>query len=218
VIVRGRASGPSHFQVLHSRSDVTATNFFLVTATLVACLGAWFDWRSGRKAEVGHGVEGEIPNALTYGVLAVAPLAHFAWGYAGRGLQAGLEAAGFSVAGAFVCGLVPLVMASAGAMGGGDMKLLAAIGALCRPMLGIEAQFYAFAAAALLVPAKLAWEGKLLRTLGNSLSLALNPLLPKARRREIRKEDMTWFRFGPAIALGTAAAAFLNWQLPGAKP
>jgi prepilin peptidase CpaA len=79
-------------------------------------------------------------------------------------------------------------------------------------MVGIEAEYYAFAAAALLAPARLAWEGKLFKTLGNSLALAINPLLPKDKRREISKESMTWFRFGPAIAVGTLIATILNWR------
>ncbi len=197
-------------------------NFFLAVATVVAIAGAWFDWRSGRRVgevppeeggAVGEGMEGEIPNALTLGVLAVAPLGHFVWGYSVGGFRAGLEWAGFSVSGALLCGFVPLMLWRSGAMGGGDVKLLAAIGAVMRPLVGIEAEFYAFAAAALIAPARLAWEGKLLRTLGNTLALVVNPLLPKAKRKEISRETMTWFRFGPAIALGTLIAALLHWQL-----
>jgi len=191
---------------------LTGLNLFLVFATIVAILGAWFDWRSGRQATEGEGVEGEIPNTLTFGALAIAPLAHFVWGYRAHGVKVGLEAAGFSVFGALLCAIVPLIMWRGGAMGGGDLKLLAAIGAICRPLVGIEAEFWAFAAAAVLIPARLAWEGKLFRVLGNSLAIAVNPLLPKARRREIAPEEMTWARFGPAIALGTLLATILHWQ------
>lgn len=196
---------------------MTGFNLFLAFAAAVAIAGAWFDWRSGRKADKGEGMEGEIPNALTFGALFLGPVGHFVWGFRVGGAHVGLEAAGFSVAGALVCVFVPYLLFRAGAMGGGDVKLLAAVGAIMRPMVGIEAEFYAFAAAALIAPAWLAWEGKLLRTLGNSMALALNPLLPKAKRREVPEEAMTWFRFGPAIAVGTAVAAFLHWQMPGAK-
>lgn len=197
---------------------MTGFNLFLAFATAVAIAGAWFDWRSGRKAVEGEGMEGEIPNALTFGALALGPIGWFVFGYRAGGAKVGLEAAGFSVIGALLCALIPFVLWRAGAMGGGDLKLLVAIGAIVRPMVGIEAQFYAFAAAALIAPARLAWEGKLLKTLGNSLALALNPLLPKAKRREVPREAMTWLRFGPAIAAGMAIAAFLHWQTtPGAQ-
>jgi prepilin peptidase CpaA len=192
---------------------VAGGNLFLVFATLVAIVGAWFDWRSGRRADTGEGMEGEIPNSLTLGALAIAPIAWLAYGWKVGGARAGLEAAGFSVAGALTCALIPIFMWRGGAMGGGDVKLLAAIGAIVRPLVGIEAEFYAFAAAAILAPARLAWEGKLLATLGRSFALAMNPLLPKDKKREIPKEAMTWFRFGPAIAVGTLIATILHWQL-----
>lgn len=196
---------------------MSASNYFLAFATLVSIAGAWFDWRSGKQAEVGEGREGEIPNALTLGALAIAPIVWLAWGWHVAGPRAGLEAAGFSCLGAFTCALIPLFMWQGGAMGAGDVKLLAAIGAILRPLVGIEAEFYAFAAAAIIVPAQLAWHGKLFKTLGNSLALAINPLLPKNKRREIPKESMTWARFGPAIALGTLIAALFHWKAGNAK-
>lgn len=194
------------------------TNHLLVAAVVVAGIGAFYDVRTGRDPETGEGKEGEIPNWLTLGSLAVAPLVHFGMGYAGGGgqvggMRSGLEAAGVSVVGALLCALVPFLLWRVGAGGGGDLKLFAAIGALCRPMVGIEAQFYAFLAAALIAPARLAWEGKLFKVLGNSMWLALNPLLPKAKRRAIEPATLTWFRLGPAIFAGTAVAAFLHWEL-----
>jgi prepilin peptidase CpaA len=60
----------------------------------------------------------------------------------------------------------------------------------------------------------MAYEGKLLRVLGNTLALAVNPLLPKAKRREIPPEQLTWTRMGPAIFVGTAVTAVLHWRQP----
>ena len=190
-------------------------NIFLAAAAAVAALGAWFDFRSARKPAEGGGVEGEIPNWLTLGALALAPLAYFAWGAAHGGVRVGAEQLGLSLLGAVVCGLVPLLLYRYDMGGGGDVKLLAAIGALCRPMIGIEAEFYAFAAAALFAPAWLAWEGRLFRTLANSMWLAINPLLPKAKRHEIKREALTWFRLGPAIFAGTLVAVALHWRPEG---
>jgi prepilin peptidase CpaA len=189
-------------------------NAFVVAAVAVAALGAWFDFRSARKPAEGEGTEGEIPNWLTLGALAISPLAYFAWGFfqTNGGVRVGLEYLGLSLLGAILCGLVPLALYRYDMGGGGDVKLLAAIGALCRPLVGIEAEFYAFAAAALLAPAWLAWEGRLFKTLANTLWLAVNPFLPKAKRREIKRETLTWFRLGPAIFLGTLVAAALHWR------
>lgn len=67
--------------------NVTGFNLFLAFATAVAIAGAWFDWRSGRKATEGEGMEGEIPNALTFGALFLGPLGWFVWGYRLGGAQ-----------------------------------------------------------------------------------------------------------------------------------
>lgn len=84
-------------------------NYFLIGAVLVASVGAVSDIRSAR-----------IPNYLTYSSLAVALVLRSALGWAG--LRSG--AVGMLVAGGFF--LVLFVM---GAMGGGDLKLMASVGA-----------------------------------------------------------------------------------------
>src|SRR5262249_55657192 len=97
-------------------------------------------------------------------------------------------------------------------MGGGDVKLFAAQGALCGSMIGIEAEFYAFLAAALFAPAWLLWQGKLWSTMKNSVALLINPLLPKEKRRELSPEQMTWLRFGPPICVGMIGATYMQWK------
>jgi prepilin peptidase CpaA len=175
--------------------------YFLGFAVLVSAIAAAFDWRTGH-----------IPNWVTLAPLGLAPLAHVgvfvANGRAGEALSQGA----FSVLGAAVCAIVPLALYRAGGLGGGDVKLLAAIGALCRPLLGIEAQFYGFIAAALFAPARLAYEGKLLKVMANTLALVANPFLPKARRREITPEMLTWQGLGPAIFVGMSFTALMHWR------
>jgi prepilin peptidase CpaA len=111
-----------------------------------------------------------------------------------------------ALAGVIVCSLAPGLLFWKGAMGGGDLKLFAAIGAMCQPLIGLEAEMYAFVVAAVLAPARMAYEGRLLEVLKNSLSLFLNPLRSREKRREIPPEMMTWFRLGPAVFVGTALA------------
>jgi prepilin peptidase CpaA len=99
------------------------------------------------------------------------------------------------------------------AIGGGDVKLLTAIGALAGLQAGIEAELCSFIVAAVVVPGKLAWEGKLMPVLGNTVALVANPFLPEKRRRPLCTEMLTTIRFGPAIFAGTAIATLLQWRL-----
>ncbi|EYF06585.1 prepilin peptidase [Chondromyces apiculatus] len=178
---------------------------FLASAIVVTAIAAFHDWRTG-----------EIPNWVTLGPLCVAPLAHFGARVLGGGsFQAGAEALGASILGAIVCAMVPILlyrMSDGRAFGGGDVKLLAAVGAIMRPMVGIEAEYYAIFAGLLIGLGKLAYEGKLMRTLKNTVALAVNPILPRHLRREVSPEMMTMTRFGPAIFLGTCCAALTNWR------
>jgi prepilin peptidase CpaA len=177
--------------------------YFLLAAAIVAAAAAWTDWRTGH-----------MPNWLTLGPLALAPLAHaVAAGIAAHAFEPAAQAAGFSILGAVVCAAIPLALYRA-AIGGGDVKLFAALGALLRTLVGVEAQFYAFIAAAVLSLGYLAYQGKLFKVLGNTFALAVNPFLPRDRRRDITPEMLTWARFGPAIFVGTAAAAVLHWRQP----
>lgn len=119
---------------------------------------------------------------------------------------------GSSLLGAIACSVVPAVLYRQDAIGGGDVKLLAGIGALLQPRLGLEAEMYSFFAAGLIAPAFLAYEGKLFRTIKNTFLLAVNPLLPKKKRRPVEPALLTWFRFGPAILIGTGVTAYLHWR------
>jgi prepilin peptidase CpaA len=174
--------------------------YFLLAATMVAAIAAVTDLRTGH-----------IPNWLTLPALAVGIIGHAVFGWYLGGAGAGLWEGMFALGGAVFCSIAPGLMFWKGGMGGGDLKLFAAIGALCQPLLGIELQMYAFVAAALVAPARLAYQGRLLQVLKNALSLALNALRRGAAKREVPPEMMTWFRLGPAIFLGAIAALLVHW-------
>lgn len=176
--------------------------YFLLAALVVAAIGAWYDWRTKH-----------IPNWLTLGALLAAPPAHVAVALAtGRSHEA-LASAGYSFTGAFVCALVPLFLYREGAMFGGDVKLLAALGAIARPMLGVELLFYSFIVAALYAPARMAYEGRLFRVMGNTVKIAFNRFRPKDKREEIPQEMLTEMRFGPSIFFGTLLTVLLRGEL-----
>jgi prepilin peptidase CpaA len=172
---------------------------FLLLATLVAAIAAVTDYRTGL-----------IPNWLTFGGLLAGVLGHTAYGAALGGVNLALLEGGAAVLGIVLCSLAPALLYWKGALGGGDLKLFAALGALCQPLLGIEAEMYGFVAAAVIAPARLAYDGQLSRVFGNSLSLLINPLRSPAKRREVPPEMMSWFRMGPAILVGVIATLVVH--------
>ncbi len=175
---------------------------FLVATLVVAGIAALSDWRTGH-----------IPNWLTLGALAIAPFAH-----AARAVSIGVHgsdaaiAGCFSLVGAAVCGVVPILLYRAEAIGAGDIKLLLAIGALLKPAYGFEAEMYSFFAAGIFAPARLAYEGKLFAVLRNTMMVAANPFLPKGRKKKLDPQMLTWFRFAPSIFLGTLVTAVIHWR------
>ena len=120
--------------------------------------------------------------------------------------------ASYSLGGAALAAIVPLVLYRMSAIGGGDVKLLVTLGAILQPMMGIEAQMYGFFACALLAPAQLAYEGKLLTSLRNAAKIFANLFLPKTQQKSIDATTYSWFRLGPAIFLGVLLTAWLHWQ------
>jgi prepilin peptidase CpaA len=176
---------------------------FLISAVGVSAVAAYTDYKTGL-----------IPNWLTFGGILGGVLGHLGQGWWLQGFCSGLGAAALSLGGVALCSAVPALMFIKGGMGGGDVKLFAALGALCHPMLGIETQLFAFSVLALLLPAQLAYRGQLLRTLRGALSLLLNPFLPAARRRPAPAQASTWVRLGPAICVG----ALLSFALHGYGP
>jgi len=173
---------------------------------LTALAGAW-DYRTGH-----------IPNKLVLGGAVLGVASHLAL-YAlllprdGQSLGELMSSAVANMMlGVLICGAVPLLLYRTGAMGGGDVKLLAAIGAWLGPVLGLQAEMYGFIVAAVYAPARLAYQGQLLRLLGNSAVLLSNPFLPKARRRKVPEALLTELRFGPALFVGCVLVTLVRWS------
>jgi len=156
----------------------------------VAAATAFYDWRRG-----------EIPNWLTLPPIVAAPLAY--------GLAFGFELALHSLAAAFVSALVPYLLFRRGGMGGGDVKVFGALGAITGfdLLVGVEIQLGALVVAMTAACCSLAWKGALLRTLGNALAQAVNPLIP-IRWRQGRCDALsTPVRMGGAIFVATGVLA-----------
>jgi len=120
---------------------------------------------------------GLIPNWLTFPALLIALLVETAYG--------GMRGFVGALLGIVVCGLVPLVFHRLGAMGGGDVKLFAALGALGGPSMGLEVELLALSCAFFWGLAVLTYRGQLLRSLATSGRLAINVFVPEGRRRPI---------------------------------
>jgi prepilin peptidase CpaA len=159
--------------------------------------------------------KGTIPNWLTGALMVLSPLLHAGLALShSASITDALRAGGLSLLGIPVCGAIPLLMWRTKALGGGDVKLLAGLGALLLPSLGFEAEMYVFFVAALLTPAQLAYRGVLLSALRNAASQVINVFRPRAKRTPLGPALTTWVRLGPYVAAGVAVEAWLRWGAP----
>lgn len=173
---------------------------FLGCALGVAAFGCATDVKNGK-----------IPNELTLPVLALAPLARMAFAsHLGAAHDDILLEGAYSVVGALIAAVVPMTLYRKSAIGAGDVKLFAALGALAQPSLGLEILTWAFVIALLMAPVALLYRGKLFATLKNVGTLALNALRPEKDKSAVTVETMTWFKLGPAILLATLLTVILH--------
>lgn len=181
------------------------TNLVLVTVTVVTAIAGWIDLRTGK-----------IPNEVVVGGFVVGIAMHL-WVHAAQAHPESFSDWGYPLfnigLGIIACGVVPFCLFWSGAMGGGDTKLLAVIGATLGPIVGLQIEFYAFIALALFAPIKMAYEGRILQLLGNMAVMAANPFRAKENRRAVPRELMTKLRFGPAVFAATALVSVLRWRL-----
>lgn len=154
-----------------------------IAIVLTGVAAAW-DWRNG-----------EIPNWLT---LPWIPLACAFYGW-----QGGWVMVGWTLAAIFLCALVPVFLFYKGAMGGGDVKLFAALGAIVGLNLGIEIQFVSLIFTSTGALVLLTWQGKLLQTLKTSMLLFSNLFRRQASRVVPTSDLLTEVRLGPAIFAAT---------------
>ncbi len=160
----------------------------------LAAAAAITDWR-----------DGIIPNWLTIPPLVAAPVAYLA--------LFGLHVALASLIGALVCGAGPYILFRRDAIGGGDVKLLAAVGAVAGVAVGLEGQLFGFVMAALWALVITAVRGGLFTMLANALFLAINPILPARWRREIVPQEMTSLRLGGFILAGLCLSITLRFAV-----
>jgi prepilin peptidase CpaA len=172
---------------------------FLSAAVIIAGVGAWKDIRTGH-----------IPNWLTLGTIALSPLAHAVAAVSvGSTAKTALVWAGLSLMGALVCAFMPMLLFMRDAIGGGDVKLFAAVGALCHATVGLRAEVYSFAFGALYGIALATWNGQLGSVIANMARVVAGPFVTGVSRT-LPRATMVPVRFGPAIFAGTLVSAWLE--------
>jgi prepilin peptidase CpaA len=168
--------------------------FTCCVALLVTLVAAVSDARTGR-----------IPNWLTLPVLVLGPV----W----AALHGGMLPVLLSLIGVSLCGLVPLLLFVRDAMGGGDVKLFAALGGIFGPIAGIEVQFFSFLIVVFLLMAKMAWDGRLFAMLRNVLVAGGHLFLPKRYHRPLEPAMLTTMRMGISIFVATAVSVAMRAPL-----
>lgn len=149
-----------------------------------------------------------IPDRLTFGGMIAGLVVNVVLEAArgGRG-DALLMAAAMSAAGAGACAILPLAAVIRGKLGGGDLKLFIALGAILGPLVGFEAQIYAVVAAFVVAPI-FAWrKGRLrsaLRFVGAQIRRSLRG---KKASEPLPEHEVSWMPLAPAILAGVVLAA-----------
>jgi prepilin peptidase CpaA len=136
-----------------------------------------------------------VPNTLT-GAVTLAGLLLAATGYGHVGVWSALAG----------CGVGLLMMMPGhllGATGGGDVKLLAALGTLLGPAATVNAFFFTAVAGGVMAVAIAISRRRLRDTLGSTVRVAGGS---RIRASEIGAHNT--FAYAPAIAIGAAIAAF----------
>ena len=145
---------------------------------------------------------GKIPNALTYPAVVFG----LALGLAGSGWL-GFADSLWGLALAFV----PFFgLFLAGGMGGGDVKMMAAVGALMGLEFTVQAMIHAVLVGGLIALLIVVWEERIwdtLRFLGKVLRRLLRPADPRPRL-----EVETQVPFGVAICLASFLTLLASWQ------
>lgn len=179
-----------------------AQQFHVAIALGIAAVGAGFDIRSKT-----------IPNTLTFGGLLVGLAVNTMSGFHLGGIGGAARGFGVSLLGVFLTAFLPLVLFTRGEMGGGDVKILGAIGALCGPVLGFRAlgATYLFIALVML-PMRFLLKKKL-TVVGANVGVVFGNLF---RAREARVKltpiDMPPMIMAPSIFMGLALSTLPHWN------
>jgi prepilin peptidase CpaA len=170
---------------------MTVDKYLLICASALAMVGAFHDLRSRR-----------IPNRLTLGAIAAGLVVRAA---SGGWLGLASAAAGAAIAGGFL-----LLFFLAGGLGGGDVKLMAAVGAWAGAAQVIPILLAAAIAGGVLAVFAIIAGGSVGRTLRNTAVLLRHHFafgLQRHPQINVQESNSARVPFGIAIALGALFCA-----------
>jgi prepilin peptidase CpaA len=121
---------------------------------------------------------------------------------------AGLKASGLGLLVGFGALLVLFVL---GWMGGGDVKLMAAVGALKGYPFVVSALFYSLVVGVVIGVAMLVWNRKTLRTFKNLFFVLFSRVSRLVPKQDIDPKETQKIPFGLAIVLGTVWALVMGY-------
>ncbi len=170
---------------------MTHTSPFVIVVVGIALAACITDLRTRR-----------IPNALTIGAAMAAIAVH--------AVSGGAVDALLSVGGWLTGVLLFLPFYALGGMGGGDVKLLGAIGILAGPVATTEVMIVAFLLGALEALARLAWRGQLFATLWRTARTLGGMMVPGKSSTAKEPKSGLQLRFGTSICV---AVLLVLWSL-----
>jgi prepilin peptidase CpaA len=173
-------------------------NYFVIGAVLVALAGAVIDVRSAR-----------IPNQLTYSALLVALMS--------RAVFLGLPGLKSGAIGMLVAGGLFLLLLMLGAMGGGDMKLMAAAGAWVGSTQVARLILISAIAGGVLAIGRMILRNKVGETLRNTMALIYYRLIFGLQPHpvmNVQSPGSLRVPYGVAIAVGALSCAgnAIRWR------
>jgi prepilin peptidase CpaA len=125
-----------------------------------------------------------------------------------HGGWAGIKASGLGFLVGFGALLVLFIL---GWMGGGDVKLMAAVGALKGYPFVVSALFYSLVVGVVIGVALLIWNRKTLRTFKNLFFVVFSRVSKLIPKQDIDREQTQKIPFGLAIVLGTLWAVIAGY-------
>ena len=146
----------------------------------------------------------KIPNIISLGGIVIGLAIHTATG-AVDGFGGAARGLGFALLGLFTVSVAPFFFWKRGEMGGGDVKLLAAVGALVGPVIGFDVLAFTFAGSlVVLLPYRLI-RYRALSVVGQNARIGVTKLL---RGKGATESFLTVPKLPPAILAPTISVAF----------